>query len=106
MSIKGYEALLEFQCKAAKLPKPEREVRFAVPRRWRFDLAWTPHKLAAECEGATWTKGRHTRGSGFEKDCEKYNAAALAGWRVLRFTSQMVKDGRALAVIEKAFTHD
>lgn len=103
MSISGYEAQLAFQCKAAQLPEPEREVRFAPPRRWRFDLAWRSRKLAAEVEGGIWKGGRHTRGAGYEKDCTKYNEAALAGWRVLRFSTGMVKSGEALKTLERAF---
>jgi hypothetical protein len=83
---------------AAGLPAPIREYRFAPPRLWRFDLAWPFLRLALEIEGGTWTAGRHVRGKGYENDCEKYNAAALAGWRVLRVTTDMIQDGRALAL--------
>ena len=95
------EATLLFHIRAAQLPPPEQEYRFHPTRRWRFDFAWSACKVAVEVEGGTWTGGRHTRGSGFEKDCEKYNAAALLGWRVLRFTTVMVEDGRALAAVEE-----
>jgi hypothetical protein len=87
---------------AAGLPPPVREYRFARPRRWRFDYAWPAHRFALEIEGATWTGGRHVRGRGYEADCEKYNEAALRGWTVLRATSGMVRDGRALALLERA----
>jgi hypothetical protein len=59
--------------------------------------------LAVECEGGTWSEGRHVRGGGFEGDCEKYSEAALDGWRVLRVTTTMIDDGRALYFIERAF---
>lgn len=65
---------------------PVSEYRFAPPRRWRFDFAWPDHRLAVELEGGVWTGGRHTRASGYIADCDKYNAAVLAGWRVLRYT--------------------
>jgi hypothetical protein len=42
------------------------------------------------------------RGSGSEGDCEKINAATLMGWRVLRVTGAMVRDGRALEYVERA----
>lgn len=71
---------------------------------YRFDFAWPDELLAVEVEGATHARGRHTRGSGYEKDCQKYNTAALEGWTVLRFTGAMVKDGRALQTIEDAWT--
>jgi len=79
-----------------------REHRFDSTRRWRFDFAWIEKMLAVECEGGTFTRGRHTRGAGFEKDCEKYNAAVLAGWRVLRFTASMIDSGDAVEKIKKA----
>jgi very-short-patch-repair endonuclease len=85
-----------------KLPEPQREYKFSNSRQWRFDFAWPDLLLAAEVEGGTWTGGRHTRGSGFEKDCEKYNCAAIYGWAVLRFTGGMVEDKRAIYDIQKA----
>src|SRR5579871_3812123 len=85
------------------LPVPAPEYRFAPPRRWRFDFAWPAHRLALEVEGGVWSGGRHVRGKGYERDCEKYSEAALRGWRVLRVTSGMVKDGRALALLSRAF---
>jgi very-short-patch-repair endonuclease len=89
---------------AAGFPEPVRELRFAPPRRWRFDYAWPQRRLALEIEGGIWTGGRHVRGKGYENDCEKYNAAAIRGWTVLRVTTAMVRDGRALALLEQAFT--
>jgi len=76
-----------------------REYRFHPVRRWRFDFAFEG-KIAAEIEGGTYSRGRHTRGSGFIKDCEKYNTAAAMGWRVFRFPGEMVKDGSAIAFLE------
>lgn len=75
---------------------PEREFCFAMPRRWRADFAFLEERILIEIEGGTWTAGRHTRGSGFSSDCEKYNAAAILGYRVLRFTTEMVHSGRAI----------
>ena len=57
--------------------------------------------IVVEVEGGTWAKGRHTRGKGFENDCRKYNSAALLGYRVLRFTTNMVNSGEALKVIKE-----
>lgn len=96
------EAALALHIRALTLPEPEREYRFSH-RRWRLDFAWPAYKVAAEVEGGTWSRGRHSRGAGFERDCEKYNAAALLGWRVLRFTTGMVEDGRAAATLEELF---
>lgn len=96
------EEMLAMQIELNKIPEPEREHRFHEERRWRFDFAWPRMKLAAECEGGIWTKGRHTRGTGYSADLEKYNAAAIAGWLVLRFTKAQVQHGIALQLIQEA----
>ena len=70
----------------------EREYRFAPPRRWRFDFAHPASRVAIEIEGGHWSGGRHTRGAGFEADCQKYNTAAALGWYVFRLTTGMIKD--------------
>lgn len=94
---------LELFLKAAGIKGWEREVRFAPPRRWRFDFAWSAGKrLAVEVDGATWINGRHSRGAGYEKDCEKLAEAAIMGWKVIRVTSAMVRDGRAIDYITRA----
>lgn len=93
---------LSKQLEASGYPLPQTEYRFDTIRRWRFDLCWPGIRLAAEIEGGTWANGRHSRGKGYENDCIKYNTATIQGWRVLRFTTAMVEDGRALATIEEA----
>lgn len=78
--VSRFEQLL----RSVGLPPPVREHRFHAVRRWRFDYAWPEQRVALEVEGGVWTGGRHTRGAGFLGDVEKYNAAVLAGWRVVR----------------------
>ena len=70
--------------KSMGIPDPETEYKFCVDRKWRFDFAWPVYRVALECEGGVWTGGRHTSGSGFVKDMEKYNFAVCDGWAVLR----------------------
>jgi len=90
------------------------EHKFHPQRKWRFDAAIPSIMVAIELEGGTWARkgakkcrvcgqtpqGRHTTGTGYGSDIEKYNTAALMGWFVLRFTSDMVRDGRMLATLE------
>lgn len=79
----------------------KRELQFAkaLKRRWRSDIAFIDDRLLIEVDGGTWTGGRHTRGAGYESDCEKQNTAVLLGYRVLRFTSNQVYSGYALSAI-------
>ncbi len=71
-------------------PTPEKEYRFYARRKWRFDRAWPGKMVAVEIEGGVYSGGRHTRGKGFEDDCEKYNMAASLGWCVIRITAGMM----------------
>jgi very-short-patch-repair endonuclease len=96
------EESFAMQVRACKLPTPEREYRFHPARKWRADFAWPERKLLVECEGATWVRGRHTRGSGYAADLEKYNAASMLGYTLLRFTADMVKSGVAIVTVQRA----
>jgi len=84
------ESLWELFWRAVNGPKLVREHRFHPSRRWRFDFAHPETKTAIEIEGGTWTGGRHTRGSGFISDAEKYNEAAICGWVVFRLPGPLV----------------
>lgn len=71
-------------CQQMGLPVPQTEFVFHPTRKWRFDYCWEKGKLALEVDGGVWTKGRHTTGSGFVADMEKFNEAARLGWRVIK----------------------
>lgn len=84
---------VELICKVDGLPMPEAEYKFLADRRFRFDWAWVPYKIALEIDGGVWSGGRHTRGAGFMRDQEKTNLAALHGWAVFRCTPQTIHTG-------------
>ena len=92
MSKSKLEDMFNWYVKLKQIPEAIPEYRFDKTRRWRFDFSYPEYKIATEMEGGVWTGGRHTRGSGFTKDCEKYNAAVLQGWKVLRYTTSNIKD--------------
>lgn len=96
--------LLAWHIRAHALPQPETEYRFDEGRRWRFDFAWPAEFVAVEVEGGTWVVGgaRHTSPAGFAADCEKYNRATLAGWRVLRVTTDQIREGVAIRWLMEA----
>lgn len=83
-------------------PDPEREYLFAAPdRMWRFDFAWPAAKVAVEIEGGLYRRrGGHVSVNGFMRDCEKYNAATVRGWAVLRYTERDLAK-RPVQVIEE-----
>lgn len=100
------ELLLLAQVREAGLPEPVRQHQLVPGRRFRADLAWPARRLYAECDGGTWTRGRHARGSGIERDCEKTSLAGAAGWRLVRVTAAQVEDGRAVAWIAAALAQE
>lgn len=87
----------------AKLPMPMTEYQFHPDRKWRFDYAWVAELVALEQEGGVWSGGRHTRGSGFLRDMEKYNAAATLGWRVVRCTPRTLYADETIDMLAAIF---
>jgi very-short-patch-repair endonuclease len=104
MSRSRYEIILEHQMRLCQIKGFETEYRFDArpkPRNWRFDFAFVRQLIAVEVEGGVWSNGRHTRGSGFVADTEKYNQATLQGWRLLRYTPDAIESGQAVREIEQ-----
>lgn len=78
------------------------EYQFHPSRKWRFDYALPQHRIAIEIEGGVWTGGRHIRAQGFLGDMEKYNTAAIMGWRLLRFTPDQQMTTKTLESVRAA----
>jgi len=75
------------------IPDPVEEYVFHPTRKWRLDICWPDEKLALEIEGGTYMERGGHRGSigGYIKDIEKYNALAILGYSLLRFTPQQME---------------
>ncbi|OTG85551.1 hypothetical protein B9T31_12230 [Acinetobacter sp. ANC 4558] len=94
------EATLAQQLKSYKI-EFEQEFKFHSTRQWRADFHLVDKKILVEVEGGIWSNGRHTRGKGYLGDMEKYNAAVMLGYQVIRFSTEQVKSGLAIQQIEK-----
>ena len=94
------ESELVIQLKALKI-EFEQEFKFHPKRKWRADFHLVEKMILVEVEGGIWSGGRHTRGKGYLGDMEKYNAATMMGYRVIRFSTEQVKSGLAIQQIEK-----
>ena len=92
----------------------QREYQFCPSRKWRADFCLDKDEwecpVLIEIEGGIskhekfhpeWTKMRHQRAEGFIKDLEKYNTAALLGYRLLRFSTQHVLEGQAREFLKR-----
>lgn len=105
---------------AEGVPPPHRQYRFHPTRKWQADFAWPDQKVLLEIEGGTYGRpvmchacgarvrarkkdgsigaammtpgGSHSREPRFTQDCEKYNAAVLLGWAVVRVTGPMLRE--------------
>jgi len=106
--LSQWEETFALQLRAARIAAPAREYVFdqRENRKWRFDFAWPYQRIAVEIHGGTHIKGggRHNRQIG--ADAEKANSAQLQGWDVYTFTSDHVKSGYALGVIEEAILNE
>src|SRR5690348_16347076 len=82
--------------------------KFHATRKWELDVAeytlpldQQRPKIAVEIEGASWVNGRHTRGKGFERDCEKYAEAQIAGFIIFRVTTEQALAGYAKDIVRR-----
>ena len=111
MSRSQYEVALEEQLFLGNLlSNAKTDFAFDEDRNWNFDFAWPDLKIAAEVDGgnrmAVISKrtgkpvaiGRHT----LSADYSKINAATAQGWRVFRFTPEMIKSGEAFGTLQDA----
>ena len=78
-----------------------KEFRFCDKRRFRFDFCNVEKKIAIEIEGGIFANGRHTRGTGYLKDMEKYNLAQEMGFKVFRYTPQQITKIETLEQIKR-----
>lgn len=104
--VKSEKVPNEFETKLARELKAlkinfEQEFEFHPKRKWRADFHLIDKKILVEVEGGIWSGGRHTRGKGYLGDMEKYNAATMMGFQVIRFSTEQVKSGLAIQQIEK-----
>jgi len=79
-----------------------REYEFHPKRKWRFDYALPRERIALEVEGGVWQYGRHNRAAGFLGDMDKYNAAAVLGWRVIRITPKNLRTSATINMLRAA----
>lgn len=64
------------------------DYKFHNSRRWKFDYAIPALNIAIEYEGLQSEKSGHTTLVGYTRNCDKYNAAVLDGWHLLRYTAK------------------
>ena len=99
-----WEMLFAEQILRAGLPPPIMQFPFAIGigRKWRADFCWVDYGLIVEIQGGGFTGGRHTRGTGYEDDCERQSTAATLGYTIMPVTPRHVREGKALAWITEA----
>lgn len=111
-------------CVSEGLPAPKPEYTFHPERKWRVDWYFEAngYQVALEVEGAIFGRqvichqchvpvvskngkkimqgGRHSSGSGFAGDLEKYNALAMAGIWLLRVSPKELMTVKTLQMVK------
>lgn len=64
--------------------------KFHPHRKWLIDFAWPRYRIALEVNGGTYSRGRHSRGTGQRNDYEKWSEASILGWLVILVDSKDV----------------
>ncbi len=97
-----FEDMFAFHVAIAKLPIPERQFKIIEGRKFAADFAWPAQRLVVEIQGGIWRKGggAHSRPGQIVKDIEKMQLAAIAGWFYMPVTTDQVRNGEALRLIE------
>lgn len=86
-------------------PDLVREHRFHEVRRWRFDFAHLPSKVAFEIQGGLYqAQSGHRSREGVTRDYEKSNEAQRLGWKVYAVTSRDLQDRAAMERFIAALT--
>lgn len=95
--------------------RPTVEYRFHPFRQWRFDFAWPPVTVALEIEGGVFgytdplrgkqSKGAHSSPEGLLRDIDKYNAAQVLGWTVLRVVPDELFTPATAAMVQATIEH-
>ena len=106
MNQSDLEAAFLFYLRAAGLPEPVAQYRDkkTFGRGFAWDFAYPEARLLIEVQGGQWANGKtaHTWGKSFQRDCEKLNAAQLAGWRQLNFCRGMIDAGDVAEIVKEA----
>ena len=98
------EGLFLFQMNACKIPMPQRLVKFHPTRHFEWDYVWPSIKFWIEIDGGEFMKkGAHNTGKGIRRDREKDAEAFILGYKGLRFCGSQIKDGTAIAYLQKIF---
>ncbi|MGH8875223.1 MAG: endonuclease domain-containing protein, partial [Acidimicrobiia bacterium] len=85
LELLAYELLI---CHGLPEPVRQHPLPWRDTRDGRVDLVYPHARLIIELDGRRW----HTQAEAFEMDRRRDNLAQLAGWRVLRFTWQQLKN--------------
>jgi very-short-patch-repair endonuclease len=97
------ENKLGSQLAAAGIAGYRRNARFVPDRRFEADFYFPALRLAVEVDGGVWLgrRGGHTSGVGYSSDRKRDQMALAHGIITLRFTSQQIKDGQAIAYLKE-----
>lgn len=77
------------------------EYKFHPKRNWHIDIVLKCCKFAIEIEGGATAGPGHRNIGKFLKDIEKYNEAAILGWRIMRIRPVETRNDKILDKIRE-----
>lgn len=89
----GLESYFLFALRAfaPEIPLPRTQAKLVPGRHFRFDFAWDGG-LIVEINGGTWlARSGHSGGASTDKDYWRVNLAVAEGYRVMMFSSSMLR---------------
>ncbi len=78
-----------------QLPKPVRQFPVKNPKTgcsWKLDFSWPEWKIAVEIQGGSFVRGGHNTAMGQASDYERHNYLTGRDWKVIYFSTPMLKD--------------
>lgn len=107
-----FEEQIAFEMRAMKLPAFVEQYRWATelttatgrPRQFRADFAFLEFRLLVQVHGGLWMRGGggHSHPMHIEKDLEQQQCAVLLGWWIFPVTTDEVKNGKAIELVQLA----
>lgn len=111
----GRNAAITAYCRSRGYPEPDFEFGFCPGRKFAFDVAFVGERVAVEVEGGVYGRGKpcpvckrkppagHGSIDRTKRDHEKYNLAAVLGWRLVRVRPEQVESGELWAWLDAVF---
>lgn len=89
-AIPEYKIAIEYEGLGPNFKNPNNNAPKKQPNNKTEQISAADYRSLMAGGAAASNKSRHTTGTGYTEDCNKYNLAQVNGWLVLRFTAMNI----------------